>query len=49
MAIADTWFGTCVFDYWLEVSVGNQDPFIISLVIFIMVFTVGEVDLVTSF
>ena len=42
MAVADTWFGTWVFDYWLEAPVGNQDPFIISLVIFIMVFTVGE-------
>ena len=42
MSIADTWFGTWVFDYWLEAPVGNQDPFVISLVIFIMVFTVGE-------
>ena len=42
MAVADTWFGTWVFDYWLEAPVGNQDPFVISLVIFIMVFTVGE-------
>jgi MFS family permease len=42
MGLADTWFGTWVFDYWLEAPVGNQDPFVISLVIFIMVFTVGE-------
>ena len=42
MGLADTAFGTWVFDYWLEAPVGNQDPFVISLVIFIMVFTVGE-------
>ena len=42
MSLADTGFGTWVFDYWLEAPVGNQDPFVISLVIFIMVFTVGE-------
>ncbi len=42
MGLADTWFGTWVFDYWLEAPIGNQDPFVISLVIFIMVFTVGE-------
>ena len=42
MALADSWFGTWVFDYWLEAPVGNQDPFMMSLVVFIMVFTVGE-------
>jgi len=42
MSLANTGFGTWVFDYWLEAPVGNQDPFVISLVIFIMVFTVGE-------
>ena len=42
MGLADTWFGTWVFDYWLEAPIGNQDPFVISLVIFIMAFTVGE-------
>lgn len=41
-ALANTWFGTWVFDYWLEAPVGNQDPFVMSLVVFIMVFTVGE-------
>ena len=42
MAIGDTWLGTWVFDYWLEAPVGNQDPFLVSLVVFIIVFTVGE-------
>lgn len=41
-AIGDTWFGTWVFDYWVEAPVGNQDPFVISLVLFIIVFTIGE-------
>jgi MFS family permease len=42
LAIGDTWMGTWIFDYWLEAPVGNQDPFLVSLVIFIIVFTVGE-------
>jgi MFS family permease len=42
MAIGDTWMGTWIFDYWLEAPVGNQDPFLVSLVVFIIVFTVGE-------
>jgi hypothetical protein len=42
VAIGNTWFGTWIFDYWVEAPVGNQDPFVISLVLFIMVFTVGE-------
>jgi dipeptide/tripeptide permease len=41
-ALADSWFGVWVFDYWLEAPIGNQDPFLMSLVVFIMVFTVGE-------
>jgi MFS family permease len=41
-AIGNTWFGTWIFDYWVEAPIGNQDPFVISLVLFIMVFTVGE-------
>lgn len=40
--IGDTWFGTWLFDYWVEAPVGNQDPFVISLVLFIVVFTIGE-------
>lgn len=40
--IGDTWLGTWIFDYWLEAPVGNQDPFLVSLVVFIIVFTVGE-------
>jgi len=42
LAIGDTWFGTWLFDYWLEAPAGNRDPFLISFIIFIMVFTVGE-------
>jgi len=42
LAIGDTWLGTWIFDYWLEAPVGNQDPFLVSLVVFIIVFTVGE-------
>ena len=42
IGLGNTYFGTWVFDYWLEAPLGNQDPFLISLVIFIMVFTVGE-------
>jgi hypothetical protein len=42
LAIGDTWMGTWIFDYWLEAPVGNQDPFLVSLVVFIIVFTVGE-------
>ena len=41
-SLADSWFGVWVFDYWLEAPIGNQDPFLMSLVVFIMVFTVGE-------
>ena len=42
ITLSNSWFGTWVFDYWLEAPVGNQDPFMMSLVVFIMVFTVGE-------
>jgi MFS family permease len=40
--LSDTWFGELIFDRWLEVPVGQRDPFYISLIIFIAVFTVGE-------
>ena len=42
LAIGDTWFGTWLFDYWLEAPAGSRDPFLVSFIIFIMVFTVGE-------
>ena len=42
MMIGDTWLGTWIFDYWLEVPLGNQDPFLVSLVVFIIIFTIGE-------
>ena len=41
-AIGNTAFGTWVFDYWVEAPVGGQDPFVISLLLFIVVFTIGE-------
>jgi uncharacterized membrane protein len=42
LAIGDSWFGTWILDYWLEAPEGNRDPFLISLIVFIVVFTVGE-------
>ena len=42
LSLANGPFGTLVFDYWLEVPIGQRDPFYISLIIFIVVFTVGE-------
>ena len=42
LAVGNTWFGTFVYDYWVEAPVGNQDPFVISLLLFIIVFTIGE-------
>ena len=33
--LTDTWFGVMVFDRWLEVPVGNRDPFYLSMVLFI--------------
>ena len=41
-AIGQTGLGTWIFDYWLEVPLGNQDPFLVSLVVFIIIFTIGE-------
>jgi dipeptide/tripeptide permease len=40
--LVDTWFGAVVFDRWLEVPVGNRDPYYLSMVLFVMVFTLGE-------
>ncbi len=40
--LADTWFGQFIFDRWLELPVGRRDPYYISLVVFIIVFTIGE-------
>jgi MFS family permease len=42
LSLANGPLGTLIFDYWLEVPVGQRDPFYISLIIFIAVFTVGE-------
>jgi len=40
--LADTWFGELVFDWWLEVPHPDRIPFYLSLVIFILIFTIGE-------
>jgi len=42
LGIGDSWLGTWIFDYWLEAPIGSQDPFVVSLVVFIIVFTIGE-------
>lgn len=42
LALVDSPMGALIFDHWLEVPVGQRDPFYISLIIFIVVFTVGE-------
>jgi MFS family permease len=40
--LADTWFGQFIFERWLEIPMGRRDPFYLSLVVFIIVFTIGE-------
>ncbi|NWK55518.1 MFS transporter [Verrucomicrobiaceae bacterium N1E253] len=40
--LADTWFGIVVYERWLEVPVGNRDPYYLSMVLFVIVFTIGE-------
>jgi hypothetical protein len=42
LAIGNTWFGELVYDRWLEVPMGQRDPFYIALILFIIVFTIGE-------
>jgi len=42
LAMADSFFGELVFDYWLDIPIGQRDPFYLSLITFIVVFTVGE-------
>ena len=37
-----TWFGTVIFDRWLEVPVGFRDPYYMSMVLFVVWFTIGE-------
>lgn len=37
-----TWFGNLIFVDWLELSPDRQNPIILSLVLFIVFFTVGE-------
>ena len=40
--LTDTWFGELVFDRWLEIPIGRREPFYMSLVVFFIVFTIGE-------
>ena len=40
--LMDTWFGYIVFEKWLNVSVELRDPFFLSLIFFIALFSVGE-------
>ena len=40
--LTDTWFGAVIFDRWLEVPVGNRDPYYLSMVLFVIVFSIGE-------
>jgi dipeptide/tripeptide permease len=40
--LGESWFGDLVFDRWLEIPVGRRDPFYMSLVVFFIVFTIGE-------
>lgn len=42
IALTNTWFGELVYDRWLEVPFGHRDPFYIALILFIIIFTVGE-------
>lgn len=37
-----TWLGTVIYDRWLEVPVGFRDPYYLSMVLFVGVFTIGE-------
>ncbi|MCP5536035.1 MAG: MFS transporter [Akkermansiaceae bacterium] len=40
--LTDSWLGVMVYDRWLEVPVGNKDPYYMSMVIFVFVFSIGE-------
>ena len=42
LAMANSFVGELVFDYWLDIPIGQRDPFYLSLITFIVVFTVGE-------
>ena len=42
LMLGQTWFGELVYDRWLEVPFGQRDPFYIALILFIIVFTIGE-------
>ncbi len=38
----DSWFGSIVFERWLEVPDGFRDPYYLSMVLFVSTFTFGE-------
>lgn len=40
--LTDTWFGVVVYERWLEVPVGNRDPYYLSMVLFVIAFSIGE-------
>jgi len=40
--LTDTWFGIVVYERWLEVPVGNRDPYYLSMVLFVIAFSIGE-------
>ena len=40
--LSDTWFSELIFDRWLEIPVGRRDPLYLSLVVFMIIFTIGE-------
>lgn len=40
--LTDTWVGELVFERWLEVPEGERVPLYFSLILFVIVFTIGE-------
>jgi MFS family permease len=40
--LSDTWFAELIYDRWLEIPVGRRDPLYMSLVVFMIIFTIGE-------
>lgn len=42
MELQNTWFAELIYDRWLEIPMGRRDPFYLLLVIFIVVFSIGE-------
>ena len=40
--LSDTWVGELIFVRWLDVPVENRTPLFFSLIVFIIIFTIGE-------